>query len=148
MTDSITCPNCNELIPLTEAITHGIDKKYKEEIQKLQKQSESEREKLIAYSKKRIEEEKEITAKEVEATLKVKIKEEMELRLKNTENESSELKKQKHQLQEQLLELNSVMRTLKDASREKEIELQKKFAAQEDKFRTEEKRKQRTRTFK
>jgi len=141
MTDSITCPNCNELIPLTEAITHGIDKKYKEEIQKLQKQSESEREKLIAYSKKRIEEEKEITAKEVEATLKVKIKEEMELKLKNTENESSELKKQKHQLQEQLLELNSVMRTLKDASREKEIELQKKFAAQEDKFRTEEKRK-------
>jgi len=138
MSDSIICPNCKQNIPLTEAITHQIDEKYKEEIANLKMQSENERQKLIAYSKKRIEEEKVKTAKEVEVELKKKIEEQMELKIKDTENESKELKDQKNKLQDQLLELTKGMRKLQDENRLKEIEMQKTFALEQEKLRNEE----------
>ncbi|MDP4011821.1 MAG: DUF2130 domain-containing protein [Candidatus Roizmanbacteria bacterium] len=138
MQDSITCPNCKKNIPLTEAITHQIDEKYKHEIEELKENSEKERDRLIELSKKRIQEEKEKTAKEIEAGLKVKIKQEMELKLKDTENESNELKEQKNKLQDQLLELSKGMRKLQDENRLKEIEMQKTFAVEQEKLRKEE----------
>ncbi|KKQ36803.1 MAG: hypothetical protein US54_C0054G0005 [Candidatus Roizmanbacteria bacterium GW2011_GWA2_37_7] len=138
MQDSIICPNCKQNIPLTEAITHQIDEKYKQEIIKLKESNEQERERLIALSKKRIQEEKEKTAKEVEVELKKKIQEQMELKLKDTENESKELKDQKHKLQDQLLELTSSNRKLQDANRDKEIEMKTKFAQDQAKLREEE----------
>ena len=59
MSDSITCPNCKKSIPLTEAISHQLDEKYKQEIAQLKEKSEQERERLIQLSKVRIQEEKE-----------------------------------------------------------------------------------------
>ena len=53
MNDSITCPNCKRLIPLTEAISHQIDEKYKQEIAKITSDNNKERERLIELSKKR-----------------------------------------------------------------------------------------------
>lgn len=138
MSDSITCPNCKKSIPLTEAISHQLDEKYKQEITQLKEKSEQERERLIQLSKVRIQEEKEKTAKEVEIDLKKKIKEEMELKLKDTENESNEVKEQNNKLQDQLLELTKGMRKLQNENRLKEIEMQKTFAEEQEKLRKEE----------
>lgn len=138
MSDSIICPNCKQNIPLTEAITHQFHEKHEQDIAKLKSQNENEREKLIAYSKKRIQEEKAKTAKEVEVELKKQIEEQMELKIKDTENESKELKDQKNKLQDQLLELTKSMRKLQDENRLKEIEMQKTFALEQEKLRNEE----------
>ncbi|PJC30442.1 DUF2130 domain-containing protein [Candidatus Roizmanbacteria bacterium CG_4_9_14_0_2_um_filter_39_13] len=138
MSDSIICPNCKKNIPLTEAISHQLDEKYKQEITRLKERNEQERERLIQLSKVRIQEEKEKTAKEVETNLKKKIKEEMELKLKDTENESNEVKEQNNKLQDQLLELAKGMRKLQNENRLKEIEMQKTFAEEQEKLRKEE----------
>ncbi len=141
MSDSIICPHCKKPIQLTEALTHEIDEKYKVMLEEERKRAETERERLIALSKKRIEEEREKAAKEVEGTIRKKVSEEMELKLKDTQNESEELKKEKRAMQEQLLELNKTMRKLQDQNREKEIELTKKFNEEQDKLRKEEQKK-------
>lgn len=138
MNDSITCPNCKQLIPLTEAISHQIDGKYKQEIAKITSENNIERERLIELSKKRIIEEKEKTAKELEAKLRIKIAQDMELKVKDTENESKELKEQKKELQDQLLELTKSTRKLQDENRTKELEMQKEFAAEQEKIREQE----------
>ncbi len=138
MNDSITCPNCKQSIPLTEAISHQIDEKYKQEIAKITSENTKERERLIELSKKRIAEEKEKTAIELEAKLRIKIKEDMEFKVKDTENESKELKEQKKELQDQLLELTKSTRKLQDENRTKELEMQKEFAAEQEKIREQE----------
>ena len=120
---------------MTQAITQHINEEHQKELEQLKKTSEAEREKLIAYSKKRIEEEKIKAAKEVEEELKKKISEEMEMKLKDRQNESEELKKQKKELQEQLLELNKMMRRVQDENKEKELEMMKKFNEEQDKVR-------------
>ena len=138
MNDSITCPNCKQLIPLTEAISHQIDEKYKQEIAKITSDNNKERERLIELSKKRIAEEKEKTAIELEAKLRIKIKEDMELKVKDTENESKELKEQKKELQDQVLELTKSKRKLQDENRIKELAMQKAFAVEQELIRKQE----------
>lgn len=141
MTDSIICPNCKEPIPLTQALTHQMNEQMEQKLKAIEKKGEEERQRLIELSKKRIEEERSKAAKEVEISVRKKIAEEMELKMKDTQNESEELKKEKKMLQEQLLELNKTMRKLQDQSREKEIELMKKFNDEQDKLRKEEQQK-------
>lgn len=138
MTDSIVCPNCKKPIPLTQALTHQMNEQMQQKLAEVQRKGEEERAKLIEQAKRRIEEEKEKSRKEAEITLRKKIAEEMELKIKDTQNESEELKKEKKIMQEQLLELNKTMRQIQNQSREKELELTKKFTEQEDKLRKEE----------
>jgi len=138
MSDSITCPNCKKNIPLSEAISHQLDEKYKQEITRLKQANDAERNRLIELSKKRIQEEKEKTAKEVAIDLKKKIQKEMELKLKDTENESHEIKEQNNKLQDQLLALTKGMRKLQNENRLKEIEMQKAFAKEQEQLRHEE----------
>jgi hypothetical protein len=138
MTDSIVCPNCKKPIPLTQALTHQMNEQMQQKLDEVQRKGEEERAKLIEQAKQRIVEEKEKSRKEAEVSLRQKIAEEMELKIKDTQNESEELKKEKKIMQEQLLELNKTMRQIQNQSREKELELTKRFTEQEDKFRKEE----------
>lgn len=138
MNDSITCPHCKKNIPLTEAITHQIDDKYKKQLQDLKKQSEKEKEELREKSMKWREEVLKKAEKEAEEKVKVKVKKELELKIKNTENEAKELEEENKKLQEQFLELNKTLREFKKDAREKERELEKKFSEQEEKLRKEE----------
>lgn len=138
MTDSIVCPNCKKPIPLTQALTHQMNEQMQQKLFEVQRKGEEERAKLIEQAKLRIVEEKEKSRKEAEVSLRQKIAEEMELKIKDTQNESEELKKEKKLMQEQLLELNKTMRQIQNQSREKELELTKRFTEQEDKFRKEE----------
>jgi hypothetical protein len=67
-----------------------------------------------------------------------KIRDEMSLELKDKANEVEELRKQNKGLQEQLLELNRLIRQLKQESEQKRLELEKKLAQEEEKIRQEE----------
>ena len=141
MSDSITCPHCKNLIPLTEALTHQMSEKMEQQLDEVKRKAEEREKYLIDLGKKRVEEEREKASKEAEVSLRKKITEEMELKLKDTQNESEELKKEKRMMQEQLLELNKTMRKLQDQNRDKEIELTKKFNEEQDKLRKEEQKK-------
>ena len=149
MNDSILCPHCNKSIPLTQAITHQIDEKYRKELEEEKKRtqlelesekkrSEEARQKHITMAQKRIEEEKQKTAKELEGKLAEKIKEEMEMKFKDAENERQELKEEKKQLQEQLLEMNKTLRKMQTDNEQKQIELEKKLSEEQQRIREEE----------
>lgn len=138
MNDSIICPHCHKSIPLTQAITHQIDEKYRVELEAEKKRSEEEKQKLISMAQKRIEEEKQKATKEVEEKLKTKIKEEMEMKFKDAENAQKELQEDKKQLQEQLLEMSRNIRKVQSDSEQKQIEYEKKMLEEQKRIREEE----------
>lgn len=151
MNDSIICPHCKHSIPLSQAITHEIDEKYRieleqerkkrdEELEAEKKRGEEERQKLISMAQKRIEEEKLKTAKETEENMKQKVQQEMEMKFKDAENARTELQNEKKQLQEQLLEMSKSIRKIQSDNEQKQIELEKKLAEEQQKIREEEHR--------
>ena len=99
MENSIICPSCKKPIPLTEALTHQLSEKFK-------RQSESEKQQLVIFYKKRLQEETVKKTKEVEEAIKKKIEQETALKMRDTQNERDELKSQNKALQEQILETN------------------------------------------
>lgn len=114
MNDTIICPHCKKPIPLTEALSHQIQEKYQK------------------FYKIRLAEEK----GKIEQTLKIelgkKLKQEMEFDLKNKANELEELRKQNKALQDQLLELNKLIRQLRTENQQKQIEVEKKLSEEFD----------------
>ena len=123
MNDTIICPNCKKSIPLTEALSHQIQDKY------------------AKFYKIRLEEEKNKFAKTLQPELEKQLKEKMDFEIKNKNNELEELRKQNKNMQEQMLELNRLLRQIKSESEDKKIEMEKKLSAAEDKIRGEEKKK-------
>jgi len=124
MNDQITCPYCKKTIPLTEALSHQIQEKYQK------------------FYKIRLEEEKNKISQSLKVELEKKIKDQMELQMKDKANEAEELKKQNKSLQEQLLELNKLMRQLRTENEQKGLEMEKKLAVEQEKIRQEEKKHQ------
>ncbi|PJB88820.1 DUF2130 domain-containing protein [Candidatus Roizmanbacteria bacterium CG_4_9_14_0_8_um_filter_34_12] len=124
MNDQIICPHCKKPIPLTEALSHQLQEKYQTEY----------RQKYFDAVKKK---EHELTE-----TLKIKIAKEMEMQLKDKANEIDDLRKQNKQLQEQFLELNRLIRSLKTENEQKNIEMEKKLIVEQEKIREEEKKRQ------
>jgi hypothetical protein len=120
MNDQIICPHCKKPIPLTEAISTQIDQKYRQ------------------IYRQRLEQDRQKMEQIIRENLTKKIREEMSLELKDKANEVEELRKQNKGLQEQLLELNRLIRQLKQESEQKRLELEKKLAQEEEKIRQEE----------
>jgi hypothetical protein len=114
MNDTIICPHCKKPIPLTEALSHQIQEKYQK------------------FYKIRLAEEKEKLEEQLKIELGKKIKQEMEFDLKNKSNELEELRKQNKNLQEQLLELNKLVRQLRTENQQKQLELEKKLTEEFD----------------
>lgn len=123
MNDTIKCPHCGKSFPMTQAISHELEEKY------------------TKFYKIRLDEEKSKFAKTMQPEIEKKIKESMEFEMKNKNNELEETKKQNKNLQEQLLDLNKLLRQIKSEGEEKRIEMEKKLTAAEDKIREEEKKK-------
>lgn len=156
MNDSIICPECGKPIPLTQAITHQLKEQYEREREAERKQFEQsmelEKQKMVGFYKKRLAEEmakKEEEVKQLEAeqkekeaererVLREKVSREMELKLADTRNEAEELQKQNRMMQEQLLEMNKLMRQLKAEKDQAAIDLEKKLMEAQDKIRDEE----------
>lgn len=120
MNDQIICPYCKKQIPLTQALSHQIQEKYRQ------------------IYRQRLEEERLKLEKELRENLGKKIKEELSLELKDKANENDQLRQQNKQLQEQLLELNKTLRQIRIESEQKRIELEKKLAEEQEKIRQEE----------
>jgi hypothetical protein len=144
MSDFITCPNCSHKIPLTDALSHQVEEKYqslidaeKKKLHEQQEKAEEERNRLITLSKKRIEEEREKALKEAQEQAREKAKKEIELQYKDKENEAEELKKQNKQFQEQILEMNKMLRQMQTKHEQAELDLQKKIAKEQEKLKTE-----------
>ena len=123
MNDTIICPHCKKPIPLTEALSHQIQDKY------------------AKFYKIRLEEEKNKFAKTLQPELEKQLKEKMEFEIKNKNNELEELRKQNRNMQEQMLELNKLIRQIKSENDEQKIRMEKKLSAAEEKIREEEKKK-------
>lgn len=129
MDNQVICPNCKNPIPLSEAFTHELREKYKKAL--LDERS--------SFQKKLEEERKRLTS-EVEGKVKKKIEEEMSLRLNDTKNEAEELKQQNKNLQEQLLELNKLIRQLRFENETKRLEMEKKLSSEQEKIRLDERK--------
>jgi hypothetical protein len=123
MNDQIVCPYCKKQIPLTDALSHQIQEKYK------------------VFYKKRLSEETEKIRIEEKNKIKMQLQKEVELQLKDKGNEIEELRKQNKNLQEQFLELNKLIRQLRKENDERRIEMEKQFAQEQEKIRLEEKKK-------
>lgn len=130
MNDSVKCPHCGKSFPMDQALSHEIKEKLQAENDK----------KLEAEKQKLNEKAREWQASQM-AKLKEKAKEEMDLQLKDKSNELEETKKQNKALQDQLLELNKLMRQIKNDSETKRLEMEKRLTEAEDKIRIEEKKK-------
>lgn len=116
MDNQIVCPYCKKSIPLTQALSHQIQEKYQK------------------FFKIRLEEEKKKLEAEVKEIQYKKIKAEMEFQFKDKANENQELKKQNQTLQEQLLELNRLMRQVRNENEQKKLEYEKKIIAEQEKI--------------
>ena len=134
MENSIICPSCKKPIPLTEALTHQLSEKFK-------RQSESEKQQLVIFYKKRLQEETVKKTKEVEEAIKKKIEQETALKMRDTQNERDELKSQNKALQEQILETNRLLRQLRTEKEQVKIEMEKQLAASQEKIREAEQKK-------
>lgn len=134
MNDTITCPHCKKDFPASQVFTHHME----QERQKV----DAERQKLRADAAKwREDTEKDLQKKAQELSqkklvdLRKKVEEETSLKLKDVQNESQELKDQNKAQQEQLLELNKLMRQMRADQQKREVENQKKLAEEEQKIR-------------
>ena len=126
----ITCPNCQQQIPLDEALSH-----------KLQEKMQSEYDQRLAESVKRLESEnkqKQLEQeKQLEEKIQNKLKREVELQIKDQAAQAEELQKQNKAFQSQILELTKNIRQLRQSSEDKELELQKKLLESEEKIKQE-----------
>jgi len=121
MDDQIICPYCKRVIPLTEALSHQIKENYQR-----------------AYQKRLLEEKKKIE-EELKTELSKKIQEKLAVEIKDKVNENEELKKQNKLFQEQLLELNKLIRKLQFEKEKQRIDMEKKLFEELEKIRQEQK---------
>lgn len=115
MNDQIICPYCKKSFPVTEVLKH-------------QMRDEFEREQKPLLWRKAL-----IAAEE-------KTKEKTALEIKDKINEIEELRKQNKSLQEQLLEINKLLRQLKSERDQEKIEHEKRLNAELAKIRESEKK--------
>ncbi len=119
MTNTIKCQNCGAEIEITQALKHQIE------------------EQVLASERLIHKQELEKLKKDTEERIRQKVAEEMEMRIKDAENEKKELRTQNKIQQEQLLELNRLMRELKNKDEQRQLEMEKKLLAASDKIKEE-----------
>lgn len=127
MNDQIICPNCKKPIPLSQALSHQIKERLKEE-NRLE----------IDEEKKKLNLEAQKWRQEQLKKIEDKVKNEIDFKLKNVQGESDDLKKQNKTLQEQLLELNRLIRQLKTENDQKRLDLEKQLINEQEKIRQDE----------
>lgn len=125
--NNILCPHCGKQLELSEAFTHQMAEtirqeqaaKHKAELEKARLESEKAAEQHKAELEKAKQEAEERALKRAKETL--------ELQLKNSQNEAEEASKRNKQLQEQLLELTTELRKMKQKDEDRELEMKKQM---------------------
>ncbi|RJQ37909.1 DUF2130 domain-containing protein [Candidatus Microgenomates bacterium] len=103
---NVKCPSCGKEVEVSQAIKHQVEEVLRSE--------------LVA---------------DIEKKTTQKIKEEFDFKIKDQVNALEEKEKRNKQLQEQLLDLNKIMRELKDDNEKREIESQKKLNEEIEKIK-------------
>jgi len=119
MDNQIICPYCKKAITLTEALFHKIKENYQR-----------------IYKQRLIEERKKIED-ELRINLSKEIKEKLAIEIKDKIIENEELKKQNKLFQEQLLELNKLIRKVQFEKDKQRLEMEKKLFEELEKIRRE-----------
>lgn len=117
MQNTITCPHCNKDFQMDEVFRHQVEDEI---LQKTQKEFEKNLEKVKV---------------ETEEKLRKELIEEQEQLAKNSEIEKKELAEKNKQLRDEQLEQAKTIRELKSKDEERELEMQKKLASEEEKIR-------------
>lgn len=136
MNDQIICPNCKKSIPLTEAFSHQLKEQNQEYVEKLRDEARKWKEE----QRKKMEIEQQEQQLKLQKELKERIQREMELRLRDSKNEAEELKKQNQAFQEQILEMNKLVRQLRAQDEQRQIEMEKKMLEEQEKIKEEAKK--------
>ena len=124
MNDTIICPHCNQSIPLSKALSHQmIETHQKEIVAALQKQK-------LTFENEQKDREQQLIEK-----AQKNVEDKLQLTLRDRENESRELIAQNKALQEQILELNKLLRQLRQESQQKNIEFEKRLTDSQEKLR-------------
>lgn len=137
MNNQITCPQCQHIIPLSEAFTHEIQEKFRAQAIEYTKKKDAEYKAKLEEERKKYDEEKLSFAKDLEEKTKKNIEEKMLLKLKNTQAESDDVKKKNRELLEQLTELTSTLRKMQAKMEEKDLEMEKKLNEEQGKIKIE-----------
>ncbi|KKP29276.1 MAG: hypothetical protein UR15_C0018G0002 [Parcubacteria group bacterium GW2011_GWA2_31_28] len=130
MNDQIICPHCNKPIPLTQALSHELKEKLA-----------TEQKKELEVEKKRLNEEAIRWREEKQKEIEEKVKEKIELEIKDKKNEIEELRKQNNQLQNQMLDLNKLLRQIRSEREQEKFDFEKKLTQEQEKIREAEKMK-------
>jgi len=124
MNDQIICPNCKKPIPLSQALSHELKEKLK-----------TEQKKEIEEEKQRLNEEAKNWREEQLKKLEVRVREKTEIEIKDKANEIEELKKHNLTLQEQLLDLNKLLRQIRTEREQEKIEFEKRLTFEQEKIK-------------
>lgn len=136
---TVQCPHCKKEVEISEALKHqieeqllagereGFEKQMKEMEQRYMKQLEGQKSEFRAAFDKRVAQEKEEAAK--------KARDEAELGMKRLQEEAEDSKKRSTKLQEEILEMTRQLRAMKVKDEERELEMEKKLAREEEKIK-------------
>lgn len=125
MTNSLICPHCNKPIPITDAINASLEKAYTGKINERIKENEEK----IKHDMNLLFQEKE---KQNILEIKKSLTRQFVMEMKNKENEASELQKINSNLQKQILELNRMIRSIKQEYDMRKLDLEKRFNKSHD----------------
>ncbi len=128
MDTQIICPSCKKPIPLTEALSHEAEEKYRrlqeEKINQIRQEARKWKEEQEKNKQKELQEKEEV--------LRHQLQEKINLKLKDTENAKEEAIKKKDELLQQVLELTKSIRQMKEHDKEREIEMQRKLSQEQE----------------
>lgn len=119
MLNTIKCPNCGREVEISEALKHELEEQA----------LTAERQK----HKTELEEQEKRLLKKAQA----KAEEDFRLQLKTQQEELTEQKQRNQKLIDQLAELTKTVRELKQKDEERQLEMEKKLAENQDKIRQE-----------
>lgn len=117
--NSIPCPHCGKQVEISQAFKHQVE------------------EAVLAKESERHKEEIEKLKKELVERTEKKFKEDLDYRMKDAQNELNETKQRNKELHGQLLEMNKLIRELKDQNEKKELENEKKLNEQLERAKEE-----------
>ncbi len=136
MTDqSITCPHCGKKILLTEALTHPIEEKLRNDFESENKRKEREHEAAIEAIKKEHAQELAGERAALEKAAKKRAEEALAKDMKDLRSELSEKAKLLDEAQKQELALRKKQRELEDRERSLALELERKLDTERAKIR-------------
>jgi hypothetical protein len=139
MSQTIQCPHCNQPVEITQALRHQIQhqvlaaeqKKHQQALEAVQKTFEQNLKDKQAEFRQAFDD----RVEKIQQQAVKKTQEQFELQLKNAAAEAKEQAERNQQLQEQLLETSKLIRELKQKDEQRQLEMEKKLAEEEDQIR-------------